>query len=451
MNLFNFPKDFIWGAATAAYQIEGAGNEDGKGESTWDAFCKLPGKIMNNDDGMTACDHYHRAKDDIDLMKELGLQSYRFSMAWPRIFPNGKGFLNKKGLDFYSKLVDDLLAADITPYITLFHWDLPQALETEYGGWRTKEVSQYFADYAAVVARELHDRVSNWITINEIGCFTIEAYQKGRHAPGGQENQKTVNQTVHNALLGHGLALQAIKKEGGSKMKVGLSEDVKACWPIIHEKEHIDAARIAFSEYNAQILGPLMNGCYDEKVYTRRFGPLPDYTEEEMKIISTPQDFIGYNIYTGAVFRAVENNTGLGSYENIPYPSDYPKTHMDWDISPKSIYYAIMYTKDLWGDIPVIITENGIAAQDKEEANGEVLDIGRLEFIRTYLEMCWRAVNDGGNLKGYFAWSLMDNFEWVFGYTRRFGLYRVNYRSMERTLKLSGKYYAKVIKANKVI
>ncbi|MBI4979915.1 MAG: beta-glucosidase [Spirochaetes bacterium] len=445
---YTFPKDFVWGAATASFQVEGATEEDGRGKSTWDAFCARPGKVVNNDTGERACDHYHRIKDDVALLKNLGVNAYRFSLAWPRIMPAGEGKVNSKGLDFYNGLIDELLRANITPYVTLFHWDLPLALEEKYGGWKSKETAKRFAEFAAVVTQKYSDRVKNWMTINEIMCFTIMAYRDDRHAPGGKENAKTVNQSVHNALYGHGLAMQAIREHAKTKPRVGLVENLATVWPVWHSDEHIAAAKKAFRDMNLSRLFPVFEGGYDE-AYISKLGPdAPGYTLDEMKVIGAPMDFIGYNIYSGTPVRHADNEAG---YETVPVPADFPKTDMGWPITPKTMYYTMQFTKEYFKDIPVYITENGMAAADVERDNGEVLDLGRLEYIRTHLEQLSKAVNEGMNLRGYFVWSLMDNFEWAFGYTKRFGIVRVNYATMQRTPKLSAQYYSDVIKANRVL
>lgn len=450
MRHFSFPKNFIWGAATASYQIEGAVKEDGRGESTWDEFCRRPGNILENHDGAVACDHYHRYESDVALMADLGLNAYRFSIAWPRIFPDGDGPVNQKGIDFYKALCEKLSAAGITPYATLFHWDLPLALEKKYGGWRSKETSKKFADYAACVADALKDYVSNYFTINETLCFTLlahAAHATPRHAPGKIENRKTVNQVIHNALLGHGLAVSAIRAQH-SGARIGFAEVGNYYMPVYDTDTHIAAARKAFRNENLQILFPHFDGKYDPKFLASEGPDAPEFTAKEMQAISAPLDFVGLNYYHCTAVRAAENENG---YELLPFPCSMPKTHMGWNIAPKGIYYLARFCKDYFNDIPIYITENGMAAEDVETADGEILDLDRLEYYRQHLQMLSRAISDGVNIAGYFAWSLMDNFEWSQGYTRRFGLYRVNYTTQKRTLKLSGKYYREVIKANCVL
>lgn len=444
---YNFPADFTWGSATASYQIEGAWQEDGKSESTWDRFCRIPGKVINGDTGNMACDHYHLYKEDVALMKSIGLKNYRFSIAWPRVIPGGEGAVNQKGLDFYNRLVDELLAADIEPLITLFHWDLPQILQDRYGGWKDKKTAQLFADYSDVVTRSLGDRVRKWATINEIMCFTTIAHGEDRHAPGGLEEEKIVNQTVHNALLGHGLAAQVIRKNVKNSY-LGLVDNNDASWPVIDTEENRAAARKAWKDKNSQRLFPMMTGEYDTEAYKRNFGEMPEYTAEEMKIISTPVDYIGINYYSCLPVEAAENTAG---YRVIEVPEKYPRTDMSWPITPDAMYWNLMHLKEFFPETPVYITENGMAADDRVSADGTVRDYDRIEYLRSHLRACHRAIEEGANLKGYYLWSLMDNFEWAWGYSKRFGMIRVEYDTQRRIVKESGKYYSRVMKENRVL
>ncbi len=448
MNSFTFPEDFLWGAATASYQVEGAVKEDGRGVSVWDTFTRRPGKILNNQNGDIACDHYHLYKEDVALMKELGLKSYRFSIAWPRIFPEGEGRINQKGLDFYSRLTDELLAAGIEPFVTLFHWDLPQTLEDRYGGWRDKTVSRLFAEYSGLMADRLSDRIRFWATMNEIICFTWMAHGIDKHAPGKLESRKVINQTIHNAMLGNGMAVSAIRSAAKRNVSVGLVEVPSHTWPVYDSPDHIKAASKAWIDANQKILFPVMTGRYGRELIDKEGPDMASFTPDEMKTIGTKLDFIGYNAYYGDPVRSADNEKG---YELMPLPKSYPRTEMNWGISPKAVYYTLKHSQDNFPGIPMYITENGMACDDVETDRGEVLDVDRLEYLRTHLEMCSKAVSDGINLKGYFLWSLMDNFEWAWGYTKRFGIVRVNYSNMARTVKLSGKYYSSVIKAGRVL
>lgn len=445
-----FPENFLWGAATSAYQIEGAVQQDGRGGSIWDEFCMRAGKILENHNGSIACNHYNLYKKDVALMKAIGLKAYRFSIAWPRIFPYGEGKANQKGIDFYKVLCECLLEAGITPFATLFHWDLPLALEMKYGGWKNKETVYRFADYAECVAKELGEYINHFITVNETFCFTILSYRddfNAMHPPGKIESRKTVNQIVHNALLAHGLALEAIKntKPGA---RVGFAETGNYFMPVYDSDKHIEAARNAFRKENLQILFPHFEDGYDAAFLEAEGAQAPVYSDKEMKAISAPMDFIGLNYYRSKVVRHADNEQG---YEVVPVPKGMPRTHMGWEITPRGIYYLLKHASDYFGDIPKYITENGLSAEDVETEGGEVLDCDRIEFYRQHFIQLCIAIHAGVNLQGYFIWSLMDNFEWSKGYTHRFGLIRVNYSSQQRTMKLSGQYYRDVIKANCVL
>ncbi|MDA3957248.1 GH1 family beta-glucosidase [Oceanispirochaeta sp.] len=443
---YKFPEGFIWGSATASYQIEGAWQEDGRGECTWDRFCRRPGKVVGGDTGNVACDHYHLYKDDVALMKSMGLKHYRFSIAWPRILPEGEGQINQKGLDFYKNLVDELLNAGIEPLATLFHWDLPQALQDKYQGWKDRRMAQVFADYSDVVSRSLGDRVKKWATINEIMCFTTLAHKLDMHAPGGRESDKITNQTAHHALLGHGMATQVLRRNVQDSF-IGLVDNNEAPWPVLNTEPHLRAARKAWKERNSQRLFPMMTGEYDEESYVRHYGEMPETTAEDMKIISTPLDYFGINFYNCPPVQAADNEAG---YETVDLPAAYPRTAMGWPITPDALYWNLKYMTEFFPDLPVYITENGMAADDSMSEDGTVKDYDRIEYLRTHLRACHRAIEEGANLKGYYLWSLMDNFEWAFGYSKRFGMIRVDYDTQKRTIKESGKYYSRVMAENRV-
>lgn len=448
MDQFTFPKDFFWGTATASYQIEGAYQEDGRGLSTWDAFTRRPGKILNNDTGDIACDHYHRYPEDVAIMKELGLNSYRFSIAWPRIFPSGKGTLNQKGVDFYDKLIDLLLKNNIEPFITLFHWDLPLKLEEDLGGWRNKETAKLFADYVSVMADRFSDRVKHWTTMNEIICFTMLAHRDDKHAPGKKEPRKIVLQTVHNAMLGHGLGVQSLRAHAKQKVQVGLVDNPRVTWPAIPTPENIEAAKKAFKASNQHILFPAMTGEYSDPYLESLGADKPDFTDEEMKIIASPTDYVGFNMYSGDAILASGKPDG---FESLPFPQDYPKTDMGWSIAPRGLYYLLKFANEYFPGKELYVTENGMAAIDSESENGDVNDTGRMEYLRSHMEMVAKGLKEGLPIKGYFVWSLLDNFEWAFGLGKRFGIVRVNYSNQKRTIKLSGRYLAESIKAGKVL
>lgn len=443
-----FPNDFLWGVATSAFQIEGATNEDGRGSSIWDDFCRQPSRVNNNDNGDIACGHYHHYQKDIDLIKNLGVKAYRFSIAWPRIFPEGEGQVNSLGLDFYSRLIDGLLEKDIIPYITLYHWDLPSSLQKKYDGWFDEKITSAYEQYVRTIAKNFGDRVKNWITHNEITCFTRLSCQQGRQAPGSKRPVREVNQMVHHSLVAHGKAVLAIREEISEPVKIGLVQNIASPWPVYHTKEHLSAAKKAFYAHNQDVLFPLLTGKYDQRAYEKLYESLPEHTEEEMKLINTPIDFIGYNIYFGFPVMAADNEE---SFEVVDTPATNHRNFMNWPVFPKCIYYGLTHSRDFFPNMDIFITENGMPCDDKELPNGEIHDLDRLEYYRTHLEMCARAIKDGCPLKGYFAWSLMDNFEWAEGYSKRFGLYRVNYSTLERKLKLSGKYYQHVIEKNAVL
>ena len=443
---FTFPKDFTWGAATASYQIEGAADKDGRGKSIWDKFSDEPGRVLNGDSGAEACRHYYLWKEDIALMKKLNLKAYRFSIAWPRIFPEGEGKPNKKGTDFYDRLIDGLLENGIEPWITLFHWDLPLALQEKYGGWQSRETVKRFYDYSLYCAEKFSDRVKNWFTVNEIFCFTQLSYHYGQHAPGMFLSKKEVNQITHNALLAHGFAVKALK-ETNPEIKAGLVENLNPVWPLYESKENIKAAEHAFYDLNQQRLFPVLTGKYDEETYVKNNGDFPEIKDGDMEIIGTPTDFIGYNFYHGIPVISDDKS----KWKEVKLPEGYPETDMGWPITPKGLYWTLNFSNVFFPELPIYITENGLAQKDRMDLQGKIQDTGRIEYYRTHLETCSRAVNEGIPLKGFFAWSLMDNFEWAFGYTKRFGLVYVNYRTQERTVKESGKYYSQVIKNSRVL
>jgi beta-glucosidase len=454
---FSFPSDFAWGAATAAYQIEGAANDDGRKPSVWDTFSHIPGHVKNGDTGDVACDHYHRYADDVKLMAELGIKHYRFSIAWPRIIPDGRGAVNEKGVDFYRRLTDSLLDHGITPHATLFHWDGPQALEDLYGSWRSREMAKDFAEYCSQVVKRLGDRITNWMTINEIYCFTYMGYGVGQappHAPGTiVKSRQEVLQTVHHALLAHGLGTQAIRAATPTPAKVALVVNFDSYIPVIETPENIEAAKRAFvaEEHNGTVLVPALTGAYNPTAIQALGENAPKVEEGDMAIIGQPLDVLGYNNYTGSYVRAADNARG---YEILPLPAEYPQMHMPWlNFVPESLYWGVRMVSDALGkkDLPIVISENGCASEDAVTANGEVLDLSRIMYLRSYLKNAHQAVNEGYPLKGYFHWSLMDNFEWTWGYTRRFGMTRVDYTTLARTPKESFRWYQKMMSENRLV
>ncbi|HJX89049.1 MAG TPA: GH1 family beta-glucosidase [Pyrinomonadaceae bacterium] len=442
-----FPKGFLWGSATASYQVEGAVNEDGRGPSIWDTFSHTPGKVVDNATGDVADDHYHRYKEDVQLMKALGVKSYRFSIAWPRVFPNGDGSPNPEGLDFYNRLVDELLANNIQPFATLYHWDLPQSLQ-ERGGWESRDTSKAFGDYAGYVAEHLSDRVKHFFTINEFGAFVELGYRRGTHAPGLKLPPGRFNQTRHHAVLGHGLAVQAIRAKAKSGTRVGLAENMTICVPVLETAQHIEAATQAAREMNAPYMTVIQEGKYTDAYLAMAGADAPKFTPEDLKIISSPLDFAGINIYTPTYARADNSPAGFAA---VPPPKSYPHMASSWlNIGPEALYWGPRHVAKIWNVKEIYITENGCSSSDIPAADGIVYDTDRVMYLRNYLSQLQRATSDGIPVKGYFLWSLMDNFEWADGYTNRFGLHYVDYATQKRTPKLSAAFYREVIARNAV-
>jgi beta-glucosidase len=443
-----FPKGFLWGSATASYQVEGAVKEDGRGVSIWDTFSHTPGKVRNGDTGDVADDDYHRYPQDVALMKEIGLKTARFSIAWPRIFPEGRGKPDPKGTDHYRRVVDTMLAAGVEPYCTLYHWDLPQALQDK-GGWENPDTAHAFGDYAGYVAGQLGDRIRHWMTINELRTFTEEGYKTGIHAPGLQVGTKRFAQLNHYAVLAHGLGVQAIRANAKATPQVGLADNAIATCPVIADEAGIRAARTAYREENAQYLNVIMTGRYTD-AYLKMLGPAaPKFTPQEMKIISTPLDFVGLNVYQPTWVRPDESKP-LG-YSVVPGPSSYPHMYSEWlTIGPEGLYWSPTLAHDLYGIEAIYITENGASSADRIAPDGQVYDTDRVMFLRNYLMQLQRAVANGAPVKGYFLWSLLDNYEWADGYGKRFGIVYVDFKTQKRTPKLSSHFYKHVIAENAV-
>ncbi len=440
-----FPPDFLWGCATSAYQIEGAVTADGRGPSNWDVFSHTPGKTHHGDTGDVADDSYHLYKEDVQLLKDLGAKVYRFSISWSRIFPQGSGQPNEPGLAYYQRLIDELLKYGIEPYVTLFHWDLPQALA---GGWQSRDTPKAFADYAGYVARKLSDRVRHFMTTNEVVCFTDLSYQVGQFAPGLKLPAAQVNQIRHHGLLAHGLAVQAIRAHSASGTQVGLAENPKVYVPVIESAEHIEAAKRAFREENAPFLTAVMEGRYTDGYLQREGANAPMVESDDLKVIGSPLDFVGLNVYQPEYARA---DAGASGYAVARRPSSFPRMASPWlFIGPEVIYWAIRHTSDLWKPRALYITENGCSAEDFRQADGRVEDTDRVMFLRNYLTHLQRAAAEGYQIKGYFLWSLLDNFEWADGYNKRFGIHYVDFKTRKRTRKLSADWYREVIRRNSV-
>ncbi|AHF90819.1 beta-glucosidase [Opitutaceae bacterium TAV5] len=440
-----FPPGFIWGVAAAAPQIEGASRTDGKGESIWDRFARTPGRILNNDTPDTACDHYHRYPQDFALMCELGIKHYRLSIAWPRIFPEGDGAPNPKGLDFYRRLLSSLRENGITPWVTMFHWDLPQSLEDRFGGWRSRRTVDAFARYADTIVTHYRDEVENWITLNEIVAFTRNAYGIGRNAPGLRESDDVVNQTYHHALLCHGHGVRAVRERGRPGSRVGLVDNPRVPIPLTCSEPDLVAAREWFVRDNVRVLDPVFRGHYSD-IWRNEVGPtLPHVEPGDFPLISLPSDFLGLNLYWGAFVRAGRD----GAPEKLSFPSEYPRAASSWQyLTPQSLYWGPRLASEIYKVPSMFITEHGGGYDDEPVVNGECFDLHRCELLRTYISELHRAIEEGVPVNGYFLWSFMDNFEWCAGYRRRFGIVHVDYATQKRTPKLSARWYAEVMRKN---
>ena len=434
----NFPDGFIWGAATAAYQIEGAADEDGRGESIWDRFSHTPGKVRGGDTGDVACDHYHRYREDVALMQQLGLQAYRFSVSWPRVMPNGRGATNRAGLDFYDRLVDELLRANIQPFLTLYHWDLPQSLQDK-GGWANRDTCGYFSDYAALMVKQLADRVPNWTTFNEPWVSAFVGNQQGRHAP-GLTDTRVAYHVAHHHLVAHGLATQAIRSVA-PQVKVGIVLDFAPPEPARDTEDNLATTEHMWPRGVALFLDPLFRGGYSAAVQ-----PLIEQYEVpvqsgDLPLIAQPLDFLGVNYYRRMVFDEQGDPVRVRGAEY---------TDMDWEVHAPAFKRLLLRITSEYELPPIYITENGAAFPDEVTNDGQVHDTRRLSYYSEHLGALREAITDGADVRGYFAWSLLDNFEWAEGYSKRFGLVYVDYPTQERIIKDSGKWYRQVIAQNMV-
>ena len=441
-----FPQEFVWGCATAAYQIEGGAKDGGRGPSVWDTFSHTPGKTHNGDTGDVADDSYHLYKEDVRLLKNLGVRGYRMSISWPRIFPEGKGQPNPAGLDYYNRVVDELLANNITPYITLFHWDLPQALP---GGWQSRDTPRAYADYAAFVTRQLSDRVQHFMTTNEFSCFTDLGYRTGEFAPGLKLPAAQVNQVRHHGILAHGLGVQAIRANAKGAVQVGLAENAKVYVPVIEDDANMEAARRATRVENAHFLTTVMEGKYPDFYLEREGADAPKVEPGDMQAIGSPLDFVGLNIYDPDYVRADGSAAG---YVIERRQASYPRMASPWlYVGPEALYWGVRNVCDLWHPKGIYITENGCSAEDVLTHEGRVEDTDRVMFLRNYLTHLQRATAEGYPVKAYFLWSLLDNFEWADGYSKRFGIHYVDFATEKRTPKLSAEWYKQVIARNAVV
>jgi beta-glucosidase len=458
MNSTNFGKDFIWGAAAAAYQIEGAAREDGKGLSVWDMMCQKPGKIWQDHTGDVACDHYHRYKEDVALMKEIGLQAYRLSVSWPRVLPSGKGKINEAGLAFYDRLIDELLTAGIDPWVTLFHWDFPYELYCQ-GGWLNRDSVEWFADYVAIVVDRLSDRVSHWITLNEPQCFIGLGMEFGMFAPGDKLGRKEVLRASHHTLLSHGRAVQVIRARAKTKPTIGWAPAVAGAYPATKSAADIDAAREAmFSHEACSTLcngfkvsiwsntwwgDPIVFGKYPEDSWKAFGADVPEILPGDMELISQPIDFYGANIYGGLEVQAGKE----GKPEAATPPIGGPLTALRWPVTPEGLGWGVKFFHERY-KLPVVVTENGLTCHDWVSLDGKVHDPQRIDFLHRYLLSLSESIKEGVDVLGYFQWSIMDNFEWAEGYRERFGLIYVDYTTQKRILKDSAKWYRTVIESN---
>lgn len=443
--------DFLWGAATAAYQIEGAAAAAGKGQSVWDMFCRKPGATFRGHTGGVACDHYHRFREDVAIMKEIGLKAYRFSVAWTRVLPEGVGRINEKGIAFYDQLIDALLEAGVEPCLTVFHWDYPLALYRR-GGWMNRRSVDWFAEYAGLLAARFGDRVKWWITQNEPQCFVGIGHLSGFQAPGDHLELGQVLCCVHHSLLAHGAAVQAIRAGANRPVKVGFSPTFGVRVPASESVEDIDAARKAYFSVSAGNVwslalwtDPVYLGCYPEQA-REVFGKLlPEVSQEEMDLIRQPLDFFGCNIYTGDKTSAAPDG-GVVSHEKEP---GNPCGTLPWlELGEEALYWAARFHAERYGALPFMVTENGFCGTDWVALDGGVHDPQRIDFVARYLRGLRRADAEGINIGGYFYWSLMDNFEWAEGYRPRFGLVHVDYQTQQRRIKDSGRWYHEVIATN---
>jgi len=440
-----YPKGFLWGCATAAYQIEGGAQADGRGPSLWDTFSHTAGKTYHGDTGDVADDSYHLYKEDVQLLKALGAQTYRMSISWSRVFPTGTGQANAKGLDYYNHVVDELLANGITPYVTMFHWDTPAGLQ---GGWQSRDTSKAFADYAGYMAKHLGDRVKHFMTTNEFVCFTDLGYKIGQFAPGLKLPDAQVNQIRHHGILAHGLGVQAIRANAPSGTLVGLAENATVFAPVMETDADIAAAQKATRIENAPFLTALMEGKYVDEYLKHEGANAPKVEEGDMKAIASPLDFIGLNVYTPQYVRASDTPEG---YAVVPYPASFPHMASPWILlGPESLYWAVRNVCDLWKPKGIYITENGCSSDDVINSAGHIEDTDRIMYLRNHLSHLYRAAMEGYPVKGYFLWSLLDNFEWADGYSKRFGIHYVDFKTQKRTPKLSAEWYKQTIATNAV-
>jgi beta-glucosidase len=445
-----FPPDFVWGAATSSYQIEGAPAEDGKGPSIWDTFSHVPGHVANGDTGDVAADHYHRWADDVDLIADLGLNAYRFSISWPRIQPHGRGPANTRGVDFYRRLVDRLRERGIAPVATLYHWDLPQALQDAGGGWLNRDTTERFAEYAGIVFRALDDGVALWITHNEPWCTAALGHRLGIHAPGVTDVAAELA-VSHHVLLSHGLAVEAYR---GTPLTapIGIALNLMPTYPAAETDGDRSAAVLSDGYTNRWYLDPVLTGSYPAdmlELWDRLVGPLPEIGPDDAASIGTPSDFLGVNYYARRVIGAGTTDDGL-PWRVMPVDPRARRTDTGWEVTPDALFDLLVRLRADYGEVPILIAENGAVFFDEPNPDGRTFDHGRSEFIGDHLLAVHRAIAAGVPVAGYFAWSLLDNFEWAEGFRSRFGLVHVDYPTGRRLIKESGRAYAGIVAANAV-
>lgn len=466
--MIKFPKDFIFGTGTSAYQIEGAPYEDGRTASIWDIYCKKPGKIYRDESGDVACDHYHRYIEDVQLLKKLEVDSYRLSISWPRIFPE-KGKVNEKGIEFYINLVDELLKNGIEPMVTLYHWDLPQWAD-DLGGWLNREVATWFEDFAEVMFKALGDKVKLWITFNEPFCITILGYLKGLHAPGHKDLKEALI-AAHNLNLSHGAAVRAYRRHSFKDGQIGITLNLSPGYPAENTPENIELSKRADGFVDRWFLDPIFKGKYPEdmvEIYAQKIGELDFIKPGDLESITEPMDFFGVNFYRRNVVKP--HSEGLLGYIGIG--EETPETPEEWDAYPEVLFDLLIKIKNEYTDLPIYITENGLAldgylddSKDDGEfgtimtsagkidfvaEDGRVHDAVRISYLYNYLKECLKFIEQGGNLRGYYLWSLMDNFEWALGYSKRFGITYVDFDTQKRTIKDSGYWYRELIRTGEL-
>lgn len=445
----SFPERFVWGAAAASYQVEGAAREDGKGLSVWDMLCRQPDKIWSGNTGDVACDHYHRFEEDARLMGSIGLQAYRLSISWPRVLPEGVGTINAKGLAFYDRLIDALLENNVAPWVTLFHWDYPYALFCK-GGWLNRDSADWFADYTRIIVDKLSDRVSHWMTHNEPQCFIGSGHRTGEQAPGLKLGFAEVLLAAHHSLLAHGKAVQVIRAHARTKPRIGAAPVGVVKIPFISSPADIEAARRDMFAVpakhcwnNTWFADPMIFGRYPEDGLALFRDDMPAIRDGDMETIGQPLDFYGANTYHGQVVRAKED----GTVDALPYPDGPALTTLEWPVTPEALYWGPRFLYERY-KLPIVITENGMCNTDWISADGKVHDPQRIDYVARYLREYHRAIQDGVAAEGYFLWSIMDNFEWASGYKQRFGLFHVDYATGKRTPKDSAYWYQQVMKTN---